>query len=279
MGKPEQKAPLVEGDKELSLLKRVLPLRFEVDALEGLLEEMLPPPRSRTCVLDKNAGQSLLLGAGLALREGEAFFGLYKDWPLLHALGMALEDLFRDFFLGEEKGAYIRKGEKTLALHESPFGLYFGEALGLASAFQKQGAKQDRKKRVFVALGEGSLLVPGVLPSISWAKEEKLPLVFLLRGHGLQEDLRLPVKTERIEGDSALSTYLALEKQAEEGLDLPILLDGRRFEASGKEVASVAATEILALQRKNAFGGSFEGECMEGGKALRKAMKARLGAP
>src|SRR5436853_3958423 len=132
-------------------------------------------------------GHEALAALGIQLRDGDYIAGYYRDRALVLGRGVASRELALDYFAkrqgqshGRQMPSHYSYASKGIWSVPTPTGSQLLPGCGLA-----WGIKLDNKPNVVVAtVGDAATRQGDFFEAISFAKERKLPVLFVVEDNG-----------------------------------------------------------------------------------------------
>jgi 2-oxoisovalerate dehydrogenase E1 component len=141
-------------------------------------------------------GHEALAAVGLSLQPEDYAFPYYRDRAFCSQRGISDEDLALAFYAKRDSSSGGRQltghfSDRALNIwsHPSPVGVHLLPACGAAWGMQLDG----KKNVVYASLGEASARQGDFFEAVCFAKERKLPVVFVV------QDNRIAISTSTVE--------------------------------------------------------------------------------
>ena len=156
-------------------------------AREGDLRENVLVRQGRGSFGLSSAGHEGIAALAACVQKGDLVFPAYRGKALMHALGMSVEEMARDFFAREGS----ESGGRNLPSHfssrrlgvfsvTSPVGAQCLPAVGAAWAFRLSGASSV----AFCHIGDAATRQGEFFEAVAHAVQERLPVVFVVEDNG-----------------------------------------------------------------------------------------------
>lgn len=169
-------------DQKISLLKTMLYSRY------GDLREQRLIRQGKGWFHVAGMGHEALAAAAIHLEEGDYSFPFYRDRGFCVGRGMTVYDLALAFYAKKESSsggrqlpAHYSDRKLNVWSHLSPITAHWLPATGVAWGLQMDG----KKNVVFASCGDGGTRQGDFFEAISFAKEKKLPIIYVVEDNGV----------------------------------------------------------------------------------------------
>lgn len=208
----EPQAPMLGADASLEMLRVMMRSRL------GDLREQSLIRQGQGWFHISGMGHEALAAVALELRADDYAFPYYRDRAFCIQRGMTDTDLALAFFAKRDSGSggrqlsgHFSDRSKNIWSHPSPVGAHLLPACGAAWGMQIDG----KDSVVYTSLGEAATRQGDFFEAVCFAKERKLPMVFVV------EDNRIAISTDTTQTNPlALGVLDESEWQRVDGCDV-----------------------------------------------------------